>query len=58
MEGVLAQEVHGREGKPPPTQTALHHLEDLGTAGAGEGGGAVGVVQLNATHSIMYHLCM
>ena len=35
VEGVFAEEVDGGKTETSSTQTALHHLEDLGTEGEG-----------------------
>ena len=35
MEGVFAEEVDGRQTEPSSAQTALHHLEYLGTESTG-----------------------
>ena len=37
MEGVFAEEVNGRETETSSAQTALHHLEYLGTESTGSG---------------------
>ncbi len=39
MEGVLTEEVDGREGQTTLAQAALHHLEHLGTGRRGGEGG-------------------
>jgi hypothetical protein len=35
MEGVLTEKVNSRQSQAALTQTALHHLKDLGTEWAG-----------------------